>query len=77
MPLTSAALAAIAGTHERYAGEWLEQQAPTGILRADNPAAAPLERRYALDPGHAEVLLDRDSLHHLMPLVRYFVSANI
>lgn len=73
-PRTTTELAAAAGTHERYAREWLEQQAATGILAVDDPAANPLERRYAIAFGHAEVLLDRDSLHYLVPLIRSYVS---
>jgi hypothetical protein len=33
-PLTSAALAEVAGVHERYAREWLEQQAASALLEA-------------------------------------------
>ena len=44
--------------NERYAREWLEQQAMTGILEAVDPEAADAERRYALPAGHHEVLLD-------------------
>jgi SAM-dependent methyltransferase len=75
---TSAELAAATSTHERYAREWLEQQAVAGILRVDDAGAAPHERRYGLPPGHAEVLIDRDSLAHLTPLARYSVAfANV
>ena len=69
-----AELAAATGTHERYAREWLEQQAVAGMLDVDDVGAAPEERRYRLPPGHAEVLVDRDSLAHLTPLARYSVS---
>jgi 2-polyprenyl-3-methyl-5-hydroxy-6-metoxy-1,4-benzoquinol methylase len=71
---TSAELAGRTGTHERYAREWLEQQAVTEILIVDDPSADALSRRYTLEPGHAEVLLDEDSLSHLVPLVRYYVG---
>jgi hypothetical protein len=33
--MTSAELAAAAGVHERYAREWLEQQAVSGCLEVD------------------------------------------
>ena len=33
---TSSELAAASGTHERYAREWLEQQAATGILEVED-----------------------------------------
>jgi SAM-dependent methyltransferase len=71
---TSAELAAATGTHERYAREWLEQQAVAGILEVDDPGAGAEERRYRLPAGHAEVLIDRDSLAHVTPLARYSVS---
>jgi 2-polyprenyl-3-methyl-5-hydroxy-6-metoxy-1,4-benzoquinol methylase len=71
-PLTAGRLAEAAGTHERYAREWLEQQAATGILTVDEASADPASRRYGLGPGHAEVLLDRDSLSYVVPLVRYY-----
>jgi 2-polyprenyl-3-methyl-5-hydroxy-6-metoxy-1,4-benzoquinol methylase len=72
--VTSAELAREAGTDERYAREWLEQQAVAGILEVDDVAADAAERRYRLPAGHAEVLVDRDSLAHLTPMARYGVS---
>ena len=71
---TSAELAGATGTDERYAREWLEQQAVAGILEVDDVAADALERRYRLPAGHAEVLVDRESLTHLTPMARYGVS---
>lgn len=68
---TSVELAAAVGTDERYTREWLEQQAVTGILTVDEPSVDATGRRYRLDPGHAEVLLDADSLQYLVPLIRY------
>ena len=47
-PSTSAELAGEARVNERYAREWLEQQAMTGILEAVDPDATDAERRYAL-----------------------------
>lgn len=38
-PLRPAELAIAAGMHPRYAREWLEQQAVTGILLVDDPSA--------------------------------------
>ena len=58
---TPGELASRAGTDERYTREWAEQQAVAGILSVD-------EGRFSLSPGHAEVLLDRDSLNYLTPL---------
>ena len=57
--MTSDELASAAGIAERYAREWLEQQATRAILRAD-ASAGPV--RYTLPLAHAEVLLDGDSL---------------
>ena len=80
--LTVGELAARTSTDSRYAREWLEQQAASGFLRADDgvPADAPravstdggtdLARRFHLAPGVAEVLLDRGSLSYLEPLAR-------
>ena len=60
-PVTSRELADAAGIAERYAREWLEQQAVTGILDVDDIAATADARRYALPGAHAHVLLDPDS----------------
>jgi 2-polyprenyl-3-methyl-5-hydroxy-6-metoxy-1,4-benzoquinol methylase len=59
-PTTSADLAGRAGIAERYAREWLEQQATAGIVKAEVPAEGPAQ--FHLPAGHAEVLLDGDSL---------------
>jgi hypothetical protein len=67
--LTAAELAA-ADVDERYAREWLEQQAITGILEVDDMRAAASARRYALPPEHAKALLDETSLAHVGPLAR-------
>ena len=63
-PATSAELAARTGTHERYVREWLEQQAASGLLEVDRPEAEAPARRFRLPAGHAEVLVDRESLHY-------------
>ena len=81
-PATSAQLADRTGTHERYAREWLEQQAVAGILDVDDPSAGSGQalgaeagaRVYNLPAGHAEVLTERDSLAYLAPLARTFVG---
>jgi 2-polyprenyl-3-methyl-5-hydroxy-6-metoxy-1,4-benzoquinol methylase len=73
-PLAPDELAARAGIHERYAREWLEQQAVTGILEVDDPSAAPEGRRYSLPPGHAEALTKPDSPFSISPLARTLVS---
>lgn len=70
--LTPAELADRAGIHERYAREWLEQQATAGILRADlSDRTAP---RFVLPPGHADVLMDQDSLSYMGASVYQLMS---
>lgn len=75
--MTKDDLAAATSTHPRYACEWLEQQAVTGILSVDDPGLAAEERRYTLPDGHAEVLTGRDSLNYLAPFVRLVTAAGI
>ena len=57
-PATSQELADRTGTAERYAREWLEQQAVTGILLCENSDAETAERRYRLPEGYEAVLVD-------------------
>jgi SAM-dependent methyltransferase len=64
---TAAELALTTETAERYAREWLEQQAAAGYIVVDDPSAAPADRRYSIPPGHDEVLLDRSSLNYMLP----------
>jgi SAM-dependent methyltransferase len=70
-PTTPLELAERTGTHERYAREWLEQQAVAGILAVEKDGADGSARRYMLPNGHAEVLLDKDSLNYLAPVARF------
>lgn len=74
-PATSAQLSERTGTQERYAREWLEQQAVSGVLALVNPDASTGDRSYALPAGAAEVLLDASSLAYLGPLSRLFAAA--
>lgn len=74
-PATSSELAARAGIAERYAREWLEQQAVAGLLEVDDVAAVAADRRYTLPAEHAEVVLDRDALTYLTPIARALVAA--
>ncbi|MDQ3932350.1 MAG: class I SAM-dependent methyltransferase [Actinomycetota bacterium] len=64
-PLSSHELADAAGVAERYAREWLEQQAVAGVLEVVEDAEKPTARRFGLSDAHAEVLLNRDSLSHM------------
>ena len=73
-PATAPELAERVKIDTRYAREWLEQQAATGLLEVDDAAAAADERRYALPPGHAAPLLDPDSPYSIAPLARSAVA---
>ncbi|WP_022892196.1 SAM-dependent methyltransferase [Agromyces subbeticus] len=73
-PLDASTLAARTGTHERYALEWLEQQAVSGILTVHDANVVASARRFALPPAHAEVLVDADSLSYLAPLGRFLAA---
>lgn len=63
---THAELGASAGIDDRYAREWLEQQAVAGVLVVD-PVQNAEHRRYRLPPAHREVLLDELSPYFLAP----------
>src|ERR671914_2896754 len=67
---TAPELAAATATNERYAREWLEQQAVAGILEVEDQRAEPEARRYRLPEGHDEALLERDSLYYLAPFAQ-------
>ncbi len=64
-PLNSRELADAARVAERYAREWLEQQAVAGVLEVSAHSEDPAERRFRLPDAHAEVLLDRESLSYM------------
>jgi hypothetical protein len=72
--VTASELATVTGTHERYAREWLEQQAVSGILEVYNGRVESEGRRYRLPDGHAEVLLECDSLYYMTPLAQQLVG---
>ncbi|MGD9935604.1 MAG: methyltransferase domain-containing protein [Dehalococcoidia bacterium] len=71
-PMTPAELAGATGTAERYAREWLEQQATTGFLAAHESSEG---RRFSLPAEHAEALVRPTSLAHMAPLARFLVAA--
>ena len=73
-PKTPADLARAAGIHERYAREWLEQQAMTGIVAVVDESAPDSEREYYLPPAYREVLLDERSLEFMAPLAQALVA---
>jgi SAM-dependent methyltransferase len=74
-PSTAGELAQRTGTYERYVREWLEQQTVAGMLKVEDENVDARSRRYRLTPGHREVLVDRDSLNYLTPLVQMVVGA--
>jgi SAM-dependent methyltransferase len=74
-PATSGDLAARGGIGERYAREWLEQQAAAGMLAVDSVGADAAERRYSLPAPHRHVLLEKDSDACMGPLVESAVMA--
>ena len=63
-PLTAKELAEAAGIHERYAREWLEQQAASSILEAEQDGET---WRFTLPDGHSEALVDTSSLNYVAP----------
>jgi Methyltransferase domain/Rv2258c-like winged HTH domain len=71
---TASELAQAAGIHPRYAREWLEQQAATGILGVENQEEEPDRRRFFLPPGHEEVLIDEASLHFAASLAQSAIA---
>ena len=73
-PMTATEMAKEAGIFERYAREWLEQQAAAGILTVEDVAAEAHERRYILPPGHVEPLLDPESPYSIAPFCKSFVA---
>ncbi|MFW2514227.1 SAM-dependent methyltransferase [Demequina sp. SO4-13] len=73
--LTAGELAAATSASARYAHEWLEQQAAYGILTVVGPDDERGQRRYALPPGAAEVLTDRESQGYLAPMASMLAAA--
>lgn len=71
-PATAPALARRTDTHPRYAREWLEQQAVTGLLAVDEPSEDGDSRTYSIPAATAEVMTDESSLNYLAPLARMF-----
>jgi predicted O-methyltransferase YrrM len=70
-PCTADELIAAAGGTLRYATEWLEQQATSGVLTVEP------DGRFALPAGHAEVLTNPESLNYLAPLARMLGGAAV
>jgi 2-polyprenyl-3-methyl-5-hydroxy-6-metoxy-1,4-benzoquinol methylase len=70
-PATAGELAARTGTDERLVREWLEQQGASELLDATDDGG---EWRFAVPPGHADVLLDPDALDGVAGTVRSVVA---
>jgi 2-polyprenyl-3-methyl-5-hydroxy-6-metoxy-1,4-benzoquinol methylase len=68
-PATPEELVKRSGGSTRYAREWLEQQAVSGVLAVEP------DGRFSLAAGPAEVLTDENSLNHLAPLARMLGAA--
>jgi 2-polyprenyl-3-methyl-5-hydroxy-6-metoxy-1,4-benzoquinol methylase len=66
--LTPRGLADAAAIDERYAREWLEQQAAAGFVEVDDPTKATDERAYALPAPYTEVLVNKLSQAYVAPL---------
>ncbi|HET9540085.1 MAG TPA: methyltransferase domain-containing protein [Candidatus Limnocylindria bacterium] len=73
-PMTAGELAERAGIDERYAREWLEQQAATDLLDVEDPTAEPEARRFSLPEAYADALTDPDSPYSIAPLGRSLVA---
>jgi hypothetical protein len=71
---TTGELAQGAGIHPRYAREWLEQQAATGILGVETQDEEPDRRRFFLPPGHEQVLIDETSLNFAASLAQSLIA---
>ena len=73
-PATPAELVERAGGDERYAREWLEQQAVSGYLEVEGDGS---ERRFDIPAGVAEVMTDESSLAFLAPLARMLTASAV
>jgi SAM-dependent methyltransferase len=67
-PSTAPELAARADIDERYAREWLEQQAVAGILEVDDADRPAGQRRYRLPAAYREVLVEEAHPSFVGPL---------
>lgn len=76
-PATAGQLAERTGTDARYAREWLEQQAVTGIVEVLDETDDADARRFWLPRGHAEVLTNETSLSFMAPLPRMLAAVGV
>lgn len=73
-PATAVQLADRADIDSRYAREWLEQQAVTGILDVEDPGAPESEMRFRLPPDHAAAFADEKSPFPVLAFAQTLVS---
>ena len=73
-PSTVAEVARAAGIDERYAREWLEQQATAELIDVDDATHPAGVRRYSVNDVQAAVLVDPTSLAYLAPAGGFVVS---
>lgn len=66
--LTAMELAELTGIHHRYATEWIEQQAVSGVLAVAEESPDAGSRRYALPAEHVGALVVADDPAHTAPL---------
>lgn len=75
-PLSPRQLAKTADIAERYAQEWLEQQAVAGFLTVDQdlPGSSPEDRVYRLPAEYVGVLVNDDDPSHVAPFAHMIVG---
>jgi pimeloyl-ACP methyl ester carboxylesterase len=75
-PLTARGLAERTRIAERYAREWLEQQAVAGLLEVttDSSGGTADDREYAMPAAHRPVLLDATDASHVAPVADIVVG---
>lgn len=73
---TSTELAQATSTNERYVREWLEHQCVSGILTVEDETADARARRFSLPKGHAEALIDVESVNYITPLLRLALATS-
>ena len=74
--ITAGELAQRARIDERYAREWLEQQAAAGLIDVTSPTADADERRFGLSAAAQECLLRPESLASVGPLFDLLPAIN-
>lgn len=74
---TSAQLADRAGINERYAREWLEQQAAASLLLVDDPSKPAEQRAFSISEEAAACLTDLESPYSVSPLAGFLPSIGL